>query len=181
MTHTEWWVQIKQSAWIPLGFGSGHFCCVRSEGRLHFGIPPWWMASCPLSALTSGTVPVRACAGGLVRKNSIEKWENHGKCSLNYIKDLWNFCHSVKNPVIFTQWSCPPWLRLGKRPIQCYILIIYNTKTFAVLFKIQLSFRLCSAWMFSSKTDCWGWQEQSEKAALTFLPDTSIVTPTVGN
>lgn len=86
-----------------------------------------------------------------------------------------------KNPVIFTQWSCPPWLRLGKRPIQCYILIIYNTKTFAVLFKIQLSFRLCSAGMFSSKTDCWGWQEQSEKAALTFLPDTSIVTPTVGN
>lgn len=85
-----------------------------------------------------------------------------------------------KNLHNFTEWSHPPYIKLGKWPIQCYILIVYNTKTFAVLFKIQPSFSLCSAGMFSCKMDCWGWREQSEKAALTFLPDTSIVTSTVG-
>lgn len=73
MIHTVRTVQIKQSVWSPLGFVFGCFYFVRSEGRSHFGVPLWWMAGCPPSALRNGAVPVRICAAGVIRKNSGEK------------------------------------------------------------------------------------------------------------
>lgn len=178
-------VQIKQSIWIPLGFGSDHFCRVGSEGRHCFEASQCELLLSPVSSHKwDGTCQdlwwVSTCQH-LPERTALKNEKTMENGLLTTLKTCETSVILQKNPVIFTHWSCPPWLRLGKRPIQCYILIIFNTKTFAVLFKIQLSFRLCSAGMFSSKTDCWGWQEQSEKAALTFLPDTSIVTPTVGN